>query len=66
MVLGLEGMNSRMMRMSKNEIHHERQISIEETLAKLNAVTNEDVMRVAQQILDPALVSTTAIGPAKS
>lgn len=63
MVLALEGMSSRMMRMSRNELHHGRDIPVEETLAKIEAVTNEGVVELAQRILTPELVSTTSIGP---
>ena len=66
MVLGLEGMNSRMMRMSRNELHHQRQIPVEETLERLNAVTCSDVQALAQRLLKPELVSITAIGPGKN
>lgn len=62
-VLALEGMSSRMMRMSKNELFHRREIPIEETIGKINAVTNAQIVELARRILDPALVSTTAIGP---
>ncbi|MCX6340862.1 MAG: pitrilysin family protein, partial [Fimbriimonadales bacterium] len=40
LVLALEGMNSRMMRMSRNEFNYERQITVEEALERLNKVTN--------------------------
>jgi predicted Zn-dependent peptidase len=63
MVLSLEGMSSRMMRMSRNEIHHGREIPLEETLGKINAVTNEGIVELARRILGAELVSTTAIGP---
>jgi predicted Zn-dependent peptidase len=63
MVLALEGMSSRMMRMSKNELHHNRDIPIEETIEKLDAVTQEDILRLARQILPEPLIGTTAIGP---
>jgi predicted Zn-dependent peptidase len=63
MVLALEGMSARMMRMSRNELHHGREITIEETLAKIEAVTNDDIVTLAARILRPELVSTTAIGP---
>ncbi|MBL8040581.1 MAG: insulinase family protein [Chthonomonas sp.] len=63
MVLALEGMSARMMRMSRNELVHEREIPMEETLAKLDAVTAEDVMALANKILPADRVSTTAIGP---
>lgn len=63
MVLALEGMSSRMMRMSKNEIHHGRDIALDETLSKIEAVTNDQIVEIASTILTPEKVSTTAIGP---
>lgn len=62
-VLSLEGMSSRMMRMSRNELTHQRDIPVEETLAKLDAVTNSQIMELANRILDDAKINTTAIGP---
>jgi predicted Zn-dependent peptidase len=53
-----------MMRMSKNELFHEREIPIEETIGKINAVSNQQIIEYTRRILDPAKVSTTAIGPA--
>jgi predicted Zn-dependent peptidase len=63
LVLALEGMSSRMMRMSRNELHHGREIPIEETLAKINAVTNDEIVELSQRLLPADRVSTTAIGP---
>ncbi|MCH8980198.1 MAG: insulinase family protein, partial [Armatimonadetes bacterium] len=62
-VLGLEAMSVRMMRMARNEIVFGRQIPVEEVLEKLNAVTNEDLVRYGSTCLDEARISTTAIGP---
>ncbi len=62
-VLALEGMSARMMRMARNEIYHHREIPLEETLGKIEAVSNEQVIEVSRQILDEKLISTTAIGP---
>lgn len=63
LVLALEGMNSRMMRMSRNEFNYERQITVEEALERLNKVTNSQVIELANRILTEERVSTTAIGP---
>ncbi|AIE86853.1 M16 family metallopeptidase [Fimbriimonas ginsengisoli] len=63
MVLALEGMSGRMMRMSRNELNHGRDIPIDETLTKINAVTNDAIVALANKILKEELVSTTAIGP---
>lgn len=64
LVLALEGMSGRMMRMSKNELFHKREITIEETLGKVNAVTNDQIIELARQMLPAERVSTTMIGPA--
>lgn len=63
MVLGLESMNSQMMRMTKNELIHGREIPIDETLAKVKAVTEAQVRDLASKIFAEGKVSTTAIGP---
>ena len=63
LVLGLEGMSGRMMRMSRNELTHGREIPLEETLAKIEAVTNDRVVALADRLLGEDRVSTTAIGP---
>jgi predicted Zn-dependent peptidase len=62
-VLALEGMSSRMMRMAKNELHHGRDIPIDETIAKINGVSNDEVARLAGTILPESRVNITAIGP---
>jgi predicted Zn-dependent peptidase len=63
LVLALEGMSSRMMRMSKNELNHRRDIPIEETLEKISKVSTKSITELAGRILQKELVSTTAIGP---
>ncbi len=62
-VLALEGMSSRMLRMAKQELYHKRDIPIEETLAKINAVTNDQIVSLAQEMLAEDQISITAIGP---
>jgi len=63
LVLALEGMSARMMRMTRNELAYGREIPIEETLAKIEAITANQVVELADRSLRPELVSTTAIGP---
>jgi predicted Zn-dependent peptidase len=62
-VLGMEGMSSRMQRMTKNELFHGREIPIDETLAKIDAVTELQVRDLCAQILNPERLGVTAIGP---
>jgi predicted Zn-dependent peptidase len=63
LVLALEGMNSRMMRQSRNELNYERQITVDEALERLNKVTNEQIRSLANRVLGADKVSVTAIGP---
>ena len=63
LVLALEGMNSRMNRMARNELIFGREVPVEEVLANLEAVTEGQIRDMAKEILDPAKMSTTAIGP---
>lgn len=63
LVLGLEGMSSRMMRQAKNEMVYGRQIPMEETVEKINAVTQDQVTTLATRLFDPSKMRTTAIGP---
>lgn len=63
LALSLEGMNSRMIRMAKNEFNFGREIPLDETLAKIDAVTAEDVVEFARRVLPAEKIRTTAIGP---
>lgn len=63
LALGLESMQGRMMRMARNQITYGREIPLEETLAKVEAVTAPAIIELAREILDPARRQTTAIGP---
>ncbi|HMS55302.1 MAG TPA: pitrilysin family protein [Fimbriimonadaceae bacterium] len=63
MVLALEGMSSRMIRNSRNELTHNREIPIEETVARIEAVTLKHLQDLANKILVQDVINTTAIGP---
>lgn len=63
LVLALEGMNSRMMRQSRNELNYQRQVTVDEALERLNKVTNDQIIALAGRTLGADKVSTTAIGP---
>jgi predicted Zn-dependent peptidase len=49
--------------MSRNLLHHGREIPLEETIAKIDAVSNAGIIELARRILTPEKISTTAIGP---
>ena len=62
-VLALEGMSARMNRIARNELIFGRDIPVEESLAKINAVSEAQIRDLAARSLTPDLMSTTAIGP---
>lgn len=62
-VLRMEGLPSRMARMTKNELFFGRDIPIDETLAKIQAVTETQVRDEAAQIFAADRVGLTAFGP---
>ncbi|ORW62522.1 M16 family metallopeptidase [Mycobacterium parmense] len=51
LVLGLEDSGSRMSRLGRNELNYGRHRSIEQTLAKIDAVTVDEVNAVARKLL---------------
>lgn len=63
LVLALEGMSSRMNRLARNELIFGREVPIDEVLAKLEKVTERDVIELAERTFVDESVSTTAIGP---
>jgi predicted Zn-dependent peptidase len=62
LVLGLEDTGSRMSRLGKGELLYEEMLSVEEILARVDAVTPEQVRQVATDILGRPM-SLAVIGP---
>jgi predicted Zn-dependent peptidase len=62
MLLGLETSDSRMSRIAKNEIYYGRDVPIGEVAAELDAVTNDDVVRVAERLLGSGVSNLTVLG----
>jgi len=62
-VLGLETSTARMMRMARNEISYGRQIGERELLRRIDAVTMDDVLEVANTSLRPERQSIVSLGP---
>jgi predicted Zn-dependent peptidase len=63
LLLGLEGVNARMFRLAENEIYHDREIPIEETLKQIEGLTVADVRACAERYLLDQPVSAAYIGP---
>lgn len=63
LVLSLESVSNRMSRLGRSEITLGRVLSPDEVIAKIDAVTLEDTVRVADAVLSGPLVAV-AVGPA--
>jgi predicted Zn-dependent peptidase len=62
LALGLEDANSRMSRMGRTEVVGMDHLSVDETVERISAVTNEDIMAVAKVAYDgPSIIG--AVGP---
>jgi predicted Zn-dependent peptidase len=64
-LLGLETSDSRMSRIAKNEIYFGRDVPLEEVAASIDAVQNEDVIRVARRLFQPQALALTVLGDLK-
>jgi predicted Zn-dependent peptidase len=62
MVLGLEDTGSRMSRIGKSELVYEELLSVDEVLARIDAVTLDDIRAVAGDILAQPM-TLTVVGP---
>jgi predicted Zn-dependent peptidase len=62
LVLGLEDTGSRMSRLGKAELVHGELLTVDEVLARIDAVTLDDVHDVARDVLSRPL-SLGALGP---
>ena len=63
LMLGLESMSNRMMRLGGGELHHEPYRTIDQILEKIDGVTARNVQEVAEQLFDRSGFSTVIIRP---
>jgi predicted Zn-dependent peptidase len=61
-VLSLESSFNRMSRLARHEICYDRQIPIDEVLARIEAVTRDDVIRMASEICRADQLALTVLG----
>jgi predicted Zn-dependent peptidase len=62
LVLGLESSSSRMSHLARHEIFFGRQFSYDEILKEVEAVTAEDVQRIANDIFTPEVMALVVVG----
>jgi len=65
MILSLEGSMHQMSRLAREEIYFGRFVSLEEMIRQLFAVDRDQLVRLAEVYLDPALQTVVAHGPAR-
>ncbi|MEM8558782.1 MAG: pitrilysin family protein [Bacteroidota bacterium] len=63
MMLGLESMSNRMMRMGKIELAFERYFTLDDVIEQVDAVTAEEVRDVAAALFAPERMSAVALVP---
>jgi predicted Zn-dependent peptidase len=64
LMLGLENMSGRMIRLGSAELYLESYISLDTILGRVDAVTPETIQRVARDVFKESLFSTVIIRPA--
>lgn len=62
-MLGLESMSNRMMRIGRQELFFERYLSLDEINADVDSVTADDVQRVAAKLFNPDKFSSVVLLP---
>jgi predicted Zn-dependent peptidase len=65
MLLGLETSDSRMSRISKNEIYFGRDVPLDEVARAIDAVDNDAIVRVAERLFPPDGFALTVLGDLK-
>jgi predicted Zn-dependent peptidase len=64
-MLGLESMSARMARLAQQEIHLREMVSLDETLARIEAVDIDQIHEVARDVLRRERLSLAIIGPVR-
>ena len=62
LMLGLESTSSRMSHLARQEIYFDRQFGLDETLEGIEAVSVDDVQRVARDLFGNASLAATVVG----
>ena len=61
-LLGMESTDARMSRIARNEMIFRKQVSVEEVLARIDGITDEDIRRVAGAMFRPEALSAAVLG----
>ena len=61
-ILSLEGSSSRMFNLARNDLYYERQITTEEILTAISAVTISDVQHIAMELFQHSNYGVVVVG----
>ncbi|NNE48145.1 MAG: insulinase family protein [Rhodothermales bacterium] len=62
-MLGLEGMSNRMMRLGRQELFYQRYSTLDEVMNEIESVTPNDIQHLAQTVLPADKFSTVVVSP---
>ncbi|NNE33774.1 MAG: insulinase family protein, partial [Rhodothermales bacterium] len=65
-MLGLEGMSNRMMRLGRQELFYQRYSTLDEVMDEIESVTADDVQLLAQTVLPADRFSSVVIRPTEN
>ncbi len=66
LMLSLESTDSRMFKLGRSELYHGRQITLDELIARIDAVAAADVQAMANALFEPRQLTLAGIGPFRS
>jgi len=61
-LMGLESSNSRMANLARQEMYFQQFFTVDEIIARIDAVTAEQVQTMAQRLFDPEKIAVTLLG----
>src|SRR6185295_10864742 len=65
LLLALETSDSRMSRIAKNEIYYGADVTPQEVAARIDAATNDEIVALANQLVQPEAMAVTLLGDLK-
>ena len=63
LLLASESVDNQMVRLAQNEINFNRQISLQKVVERIDAVTADDIMELASNLLGEGHIALTCLGP---
>jgi predicted Zn-dependent peptidase len=62
LMLSLESSSARMLNLARQEIYFDRFFTLDEIIARVEAVTAEDIVQLAQEFFRPEQIAVTVLG----